>query len=451
MFPSDLEIWKDSLKWNFEGYPLFTSVYLKLAEPKDHSYHLQWKFFINYFHRGMLEGYLPEKELLEKGRIIISDIISGKDEVRLHFFDLRKRMKKAMYVCSEALRNGKIIDLDYWWFPSQKILSEVPSILFNFDFALNDYLKDLQENDKRLYEALISNINKEEKSFIKSANDRLMLLKKKNKNFDKIYEEFMKEFGWFQNSYRGKFKITKKWLRFYIKGLKKEYRTIKGKKPISARYAILAKAASEAIAVRDDKKKLLLLVVDCLDVWLKNVSKKTKISYNELVWLTVDEILLLNKQKKYKFLAEHAFKHNYRCGIMTSIGYNSISLTNWRLIEEMQRKKENKEIIGIRGNQGKAIGIVKIILNPKKERSKFNEGDILVTSMTRPEFVNLMNLASAFVTDEGGITSHAAIIARELKKPCIIGTKIATKVLKDGDIVEVNANNGVVTVIKRKK
>ena len=59
-----------------------------------------------------------------------------------------------------------------------------------------------------------------------------------------------------------------------------------------------------------------------------------------------------------------------------------------------------------------------------------------------------MEKAAAFVTDEGGITCHAAIVAREMKKPCIIGTKIATKVLKDGDLVEVDAEKGIVRILK---
>jgi pyruvate,water dikinase len=59
-----------------------------------------------------------------------------------------------------------------------------------------------------------------------------------------------------------------------------------------------------------------------------------------------------------------------------------------------------------------------------------------------------MQKAAAFVTDEGGLTCHAAIVAREMKKPCIIGTKIATKVLKDGDMVEVDANKGIVKILK---
>ena len=60
-----------------------------------------------------------------------------------------------------------------------------------------------------------------------------------------------------------------------------------------------------------------------------------------------------------------------------------------------------------------------------------------------------MQRASAFVTDEGGITCHAAIVAREMRKPCIVGTRVATRVLKDGDIVEVDANSGIVRIIKQ--
>ena len=62
--------------------------------------------------------------------------------------------------------------------------------------------------------------------------------------------------------------------------------------------------------------------------------------------------------------------------------------------------------------------------------------------------VPIMKKASAFVTDEGGVTCHAAIISREMRKPCIIGTKVATQLLKDGDMVEVDANSGFVKILK---
>ena len=78
---------------------------------------------------------------------------------------------------------------------------------------------------------------------------------------------------------------------------------------------------------------------------------------------------------------------------------------------------------------------------------KAEEVFVLVTSMTRPEMVVAMEKAAAIVTDEGGITSHAAIVSRELKIPCIIGTKIATRILKNGDLVEVDAFKGIVRKI----
>ncbi|MBU1031264.1 MAG: hypothetical protein KKB65_08575, partial [Nanoarchaeota archaeon] len=75
-------------------------------------------------------------------------------------------------------------------------------------------------------------------------------------------------------------------------------------------------------------------------------------------------------------------------------------------------------------------------------------GEIIFTGMSTPDFVPLIKKAAAIVTDEGGVLCHAAIISRELKKPCIVGTKIATQVFKDGDLVEVDANKGVVKKLK---
>lgn len=101
------------------------------------------------------------------------------------------------------------------------------------------------------------------------------------------------------------------------------------------------------------------------------------------------------------------------------------------------------EIKGQPACRGLARGYVKIC-QFSTEINKLKRGDILVTAMTTPDFVPAMRRAAAIVTDEGGITSHAAIVARELGKPCIIGAKVAAKILKDGDYVEVDANRGVV-------
>ncbi|MBI5071329.1 hypothetical protein HZB93_00300 [Candidatus Falkowbacteria bacterium] len=108
--------------------------------------------------------------------------------------------------------------------------------------------------------------------------------------------------------------------------------------------------------------------------------------------------------------------------------------------------KAVKEITGAVAFKGKARGKVKLINTPE-EIKKMNEKDILVSAATSPNLMPAIRKAAAIVTDEGGIMCHAAIVAREMKKPCVIGTKIATKVLKDGDLVEVYATKGVVKKI----
>lgn len=108
-----------------------------------------------------------------------------------------------------------------------------------------------------------------------------------------------------------------------------------------------------------------------------------------------------------------------------------------------------KDIRGLTVSAGRVVGPVKII-GSAREVGKVQKGDILVAVMTRPDYITGIKKAAAIVTNEGGITCHAAIVARELGIPCIIATKIATEVLRDGDLVEVDANHGVVKVLNRR-
>ena len=72
-----------------------------------------------------------------------------------------------------------------------------------------------------------------------------------------------------------------------------------------------------------------------------------------------------------------------------------------------------------------------------------------MANTTHPTYLPAMHKAAAFVTNEGGMLSHAAIISREMKKPCIVNTKNATKILKTNDLVEVNADKGIVKILKK--
>ena len=108
---------------------------------------------------------------------------------------------------------------------------------------------------------------------------------------------------------------------------------------------------------------------------------------------------------------------------------------------------ENKEIKGKVAHPGKVSGVARVV-KKSSECESLNEGEILVTYMTTPDFVPYMKKASAIVTEEGGITCHAAIVARELNKPCVIGTKNVMSAIKNGDRIEVDANNGIVKILK---
>lgn len=117
-------------------------------------------------------------------------------------------------------------------------------------------------------------------------------------------------------------------------------------------------------------------------------------------------------------------------------------------LEDLNALPNEKHLQGQAAYTGNVRGIVRLIFK-RNEMNKIKKGEILVTGMTTPEFLPAMKQAAAFITDEGGLTCHAAIIARELKKPCIIGTKNSTKILKDGDLVEVDANQGIIKILKR--
>ncbi|MCX6785122.1 MAG: PEP-utilizing enzyme [Candidatus Komeilibacteria bacterium] len=124
--------------------------------------------------------------------------------------------------------------------------------------------------------------------------------------------------------------------------------------------------------------------------------------------------------------------------------------------ERKQYQKAAKEITGIPVSGGLVRG--KVIIAPMLDRKeaekvakKMKAGDILVAQSTNPDLMILCKKAAAIITNQGGLLSHAAIISREMGKPCIVGTVLATKVLKNGDLIEVNANQGVIKIIKKAK
>lgn len=173
--------------------------------------------------------------------------------------------------------------------------------------------------------------------------------------------------------------------------------------------------------------------------------------------LTKDEILCLTKEEIVSYLDEQllpdkdVLKERYNFSVIIFENGNFDLFAGEKAVEEVEKIiiPKNNQVRGSIAYKGKCIGKVRIVQHPKTYTEKFENGDILVTGMTRPEFLTFLEKAAAFVTDSGGALSHAAISAREMKKPCIVGTGNATKIFQDGDIVEVDADNGIVRLIKK--
>ncbi|MCE4602385.1 MAG: pyruvate, water dikinase [Desulfurococcales archaeon] len=115
-------------------------------------------------------------------------------------------------------------------------------------------------------------------------------------------------------------------------------------------------------------------------------------------------------------------------------------------VEEERVEEKTGEVLvrGVPASPGIASGRVKVALTVDEAKRKMEKGDVLVTKMTDPDWVPYMKMASAIVTDEGGMTAHAAIVARELGIPAVVGTGDATNKLKDGVLVTVDGSRGVV-------
>ncbi len=183
----------------------------------------------------------------------------------------------------------------------------------------------------------------------------------------------------------------------------------------------------------------------------REIEKRTDVKQEMLERYKPEEIIDLLRNNNKVSAEEIKARYNYAY-LLKNDELNFFSGDAAKKLKNREIQEENyskiKEVKGTVANKGYVKARVKIISamtnDQEKAISEMKKGEILVVSMTRPHLIFAMKKASAIVTDEGGIASHASIIARELGKPCIIGTKIATKVFKDGDLVEFDGEKGVV-------
>lgn len=304
------------------------------------------------------------------------------------------------------------------------------------------------------------------------------------KNFPFIYKLFLKhraEFCWIPFNYDGPawdedyfIKKAKEIINHQNRGSKLIKRKKGALKKLQRRYEEkidldknkklrrIILIARELMYIKDYRKDALFKSYYHMDKLISEIGKRLSLSIAQVKHILPQEMeyaLLngkysereLNDRIKYSVLLYKDRKKEIipRKPIEIFTGEKAMGVVNKKISDE-KINIVSHEIKGQAAFLGKAQGNVKII-SSSSDISKMKKGDVLVSKSTNPNLMPALKLAAAIITDEGGITCHAAIVSRELGIPCVIGTKVATKVLHDGDVVEVDAERGVVKVLKKVK
>jgi len=286
-----------------------------------------------------------------------------------------------------------------------------------------------------------------------------------------LLQRHFKKFYWLLNGYHGVKELNEKFfadrlleisknkergvqfnhLKNYSSQVAANFRRLVRRYRLNSEIVKYAKLAQRSSYLQDKRKGISFIATEYIIKMYYALAQFLKISREEslyILWSEFDDFL-----RKRKSLSE-IIKRQKRCRLrMTHLG-TEISLfdteTIFKIFEEKYSAVTSQEVKGIVAHSGIARGRIKIIRN-RREINDFKVGQILVALMTSPDYIVAIKKAKAIITDDGGLTCHAAIVARELKKPCIVGTKNATRVLHDGDLVEVDAKKGIVKILKNRK
>lgn len=290
-----------------------------------------------------------------------------------------------------------------------------------------------------------------------------------------IIENHMSQYEWMNAEFTSGGWSKEKWLQLFIDALKDKKSPKEKLDELKCEFDDQNKRREDAIKVLDPPKNVLH-AIRCYGEfiaqrdWSKGYLTKSLLSYHRLL----DEIA-----SRIGITREDLFEHSYleireyfrssttlsreeienrkKSGFAIVIKGGDLSIATGQAniqeiieIEEIsapfEKIEKTQNINGLGASRGKIKGRVRLLEDASKI-DEFKKGEILVTYMTTMEFTPFFRKAAAVITDEGGMSCHAAIVSREFKLPCVVGTQIATRALQTGDFVEVDGGEGIVKVI----
>lgn len=418
-------------------------------------------------------------EEMKKDRKIVNKLFRRQREIEKKLAGLSKKLEKTDL---KSMENRRLWEKFKEFYDLMVLFCEIAVIPEGGDPFVEDYLLPRLKKTDRIPESEINEVmivfstpviysfmDNEHIDFLKLC---ISYLKDSKNIFSAKLKKHSDDYFWIRNNFSGPYPLDKRYFLERVKeetknktekDLKKDIERVKKDKEefrkkktmyakrykLSSETKLIFKIYEEMGVWIDDRKRRIVISVHYQALLLNEIARRNSMDWLEINYYTIPEIkgLLLNNKK----ISKDELKSRFECSAYITTKDERFLVTGddaKKIVEAFDRKIKTEIVKGIVANKakGKVVGEVCIVIDPHKD--KFPEGKILVTTMTRPDFVHLIKKAKAIITDEGGITSHAAVVNREFGIPCIIGTKNGTRMLKTGDRVEVDTENGVVKILK---
>lgn len=421
-----------------------------------------------------------DKEIKDLGRNILKKC-GKKSSWDKHYQNHQKYNKRAIFA-SEKIRkkdlkkfdNDGLIDLyDFLFKESAPAHALTDPDIDAIDIVFEDFLQKKMEKELRpkisrneflyVYQKLSRPLYQ---SFITRQEKEIIKLSLKNKASSDDISKICNKYWWTKLGWENMTPYKKEDFQKFVKRYKKDknaeaklekieedFKRIKRQRDKIIKEYKLSKdlvywlnILDKYTYLHDLRKEMQMKTTYAFYLLMSETADKLNLIKDDLEWFWFEEIKHLLLGKKFE---KEEIKRRKKA---TFVKVSKKSIITWSGKEALlqhkkvmpKAKKIEEEIKGVGATSEKVKGIAKVCSGAEEASKKVKKGDVLVCGMTLPDYLPSMKRASAIVTNEGGITCHAAIIARELNKPCVVGTKIATQALKDGDLVEVDSDSGIV-------
>jgi phosphohistidine swiveling domain-containing protein len=483
--PISIDPEAEHFRWGpIDGYATNIMGWYALCELTPARYHVTWPEHLVLFQNGKMLFLLDWNALLRSSTEVFPQWILNSDQQAILWNDWQQALAE-LTSFQEQLEHDQIFNGDRetigrefgeWWnrWKNFWMVGLVPELAsWGGEQRLKNALTRHQLSPEQSLHALEILSRPTELSFFREA-DRQLLKLANEKNFDQELRRFTEQHHWLHNSYGQIQRLTVEDFRLQFEQLRKqapedpirdidegieratrEREALFRQLQFSETERAVARGVDRCITWQDQRKKYVWMGLSILDQFLQGLARTTGFNIEDLNWCAEEE---LDQLFRGASLDPSSFSTERSTSVLHYVPIDSSSYhLSWRTQDAArdviaafwQPKIAGSNTVAgmvVSRGQGSVEGVVRIIRSPN-EQENFQDGDILVAPMTSPDFVTVMRRAAAIVTDEGGLTSHAAIVSRELQIPCIVGTRSATTVFQNGDRVRVDVDRGRVEKI----